>query len=609
MVALIDELSRELRPPLTAEAAVVEADRCLECGGAHAPAPCVVGCPANVDVPRLRRRHRSRRSGDGSAARSSPRTSSAGPARACARSRCSASRIACLIHEGRPPIEIGALQRYATDWAYRNGVPLRAAAPPNGKSRGRDRRGPGRTGRSGRARSARLRRNGLRRARRDRRARPLRDRALPADERAAARRGAAARRARRGRSASARESTPRASRSSRAEVDAIVLAVGMGADLDVTYEGDDLDGVWESLPFIERLKTGEPPAVGERVAVIGGGNTAVDVAVEAKRLGADVSLLLYRRTEQEMPAYEHEVELARDEGVEIRFLTSPVGFVGDERVEGVRCAEMRLGAPDDTRPPPAGAVPGQRVRRSRSTPWSRRSASGRETSSASLLDVVDQDGRTRTRRSSPPETPSTAARVSCRPSRRPSAPSRRSRRRCDERDDRDPLARARRPGREDRCRRSSRWRCCAPGRACRRSPSTGPSAAARRCARTRASRIARSAVTTRSRTPMSSSCSSHRSSTRRAWRTGCAPDGFVVFNGEESPPRARRRRRALHSRARLATTFGSGFVNIVMLGAVAAELGEPPLADLQDAAVETLGRKVEADDVRRALSEGYAWLS
>ena len=60
---------------------------------------------------------------------------------------------------------------------------------------------------------------------------------------------------------------------------------------------------------------------------------------------------------------------------------------------------------------------------------------------------------------------------------------------------------------------------------------------------------------------------------------------------------------------RLATTLGSAFVNMVMLGAVAAELGEPPLAELQEAAVETLGRKVAADDVRRALAEGYAWLN
>jgi glutamate synthase (NADPH/NADH) small chain len=132
------------------------------------------------------------------------------------------------------------------------------------------------------------------------------------------------------------------------EVDAVVLAVGMGADVDMTYPGDDLEGVWESLPFIERLKTGEPPSVGKRVAVIGGGNTAVDVAVEAKRLGAEVSLLLYRRTEQEMPAYEHEVDLARDEGVEIRLLTSPVAFVGEGHVEGVACAVMRLGERDES---------------------------------------------------------------------------------------------------------------------------------------------------------------------------------------------------------------------------------------------------------------------
>ena len=95
-----------------------------------------------------------------------------------------------------------------------------------------------------------------------------------------------------------------------------------------------------------------------------------------------------------MPAYEHEVELARDEGVEIRFLTSPVAFVGDDRVEGVRCAEMRLGAPDESgrrRPEPVPesefVIPvetvvkaiGQRPRDEFCT----------------LLEGVDQDGRTR----------------------------------------------------------------------------------------------------------------------------------------------------------------------------------------------------------------------
>jgi glutamate synthase (NADPH/NADH) small chain len=178
------------------------------------------------------------------------------------------------------------------------------------------------------------------------------------------------------------------------DVDVILLAVGMGPDVDVSYDADDLEGVWESLPFIERLKTGEPPDVGDRVAVIGGGNTAVDVAVEAKRLGARVSLLLYRRTEQEMPAYEHEVDLARREGVEIMFLTSPIGFVGERRVEGVRCAEMRLGAPDESgrrRPEP---VPGSEFVVPVDTVVKAIGQRPRE-EFADLLRSVDEDGRTR----------------------------------------------------------------------------------------------------------------------------------------------------------------------------------------------------------------------
>jgi glutamate synthase (NADPH/NADH) small chain len=167
----------------------------------------------------------------------------------------------------------------------------------------------------------------------------------------------------------------------------------MGADVDVAYDGDDLEGVWESLPFIERLKTGDPPAVGERVAVIGGGNTAVDVAVEAKRLGADVSLLLYRRTEHEMPAYEHEVELARREGVEIRFLTNPVAFVGNGRVEGVRCAEMRLGAPDETGRRRPEAVPGSEFVVPVDTVVKAIGQRPRDEFRA-LLESVDEDGRT-----------------------------------------------------------------------------------------------------------------------------------------------------------------------------------------------------------------------
>ena len=392
MGVCVDELSRELRPPLTAEAAVVEADRCLECGGAHAPAPCVVGCPANVDVPGF---VAAIAAGDPATA---ARTIFAENVLGGTCARVCPVEVLCqqdcvLIHEGRPSIEIGSLQRYATDWAYANGAHLRPAADANGRRVAIVGAGP-----AGLAAAGELAARGYAATVYDERAEvgglvryaiaPYRqtNEPLPDEARLLAELGVEFRLGTRVDSARLQELVD--------EVDAIVLAVGMGADLDVTYEGDDLDGVWESLPFIESLKTGEPPAVGGRVAVIGGGNTAVDVAVEAKRLGAEVSLLLYRRTEQEMPAYEHEVELARDEGVEIRFLTSPIGFVGEDRVEGVRCAEMRLGAPDESgrrRPEPVPdsdfVIPvdtvvkaiGQRPR-----------DEFRE-----LLESVDHDGRTR----------------------------------------------------------------------------------------------------------------------------------------------------------------------------------------------------------------------
>jgi len=127
-----------------------------------------------------------------------------------------------------------------------------------------------------------------------------------------------------------------------------VLAVGMGADADVSYPGDGLPGVWESLPFIEAIKTGQLPDVGDSVAVIGGGNTAIDVAREALRLGAGDVTLVYRRTVDEMPAYPHEVAEARHEGVQIEWLTLPVRFVGRQRLEGVECRRARLGDPDES---------------------------------------------------------------------------------------------------------------------------------------------------------------------------------------------------------------------------------------------------------------------
>lgn len=391
MDAFIDELSRELRPPLTTEAALAEADRCLECGGAYAPAPCVVGCPAGIDVPTF---VAALAAGDPAAAAQTifaENILGGTCARVCP-VEVLCQRDCVLVHEGRPPIEIGALQRYATDWAYANGVPLRRLPRANGMRVAVIGAGP-----AGLAAAGELAARGYAVTVYDEREEvgglvryaiaPYRqtNEPLPDEARLLADLGVEFQLGTRVHAARLDELVR--------EVDAIVLAVGMGADVTVPYEGDYLEGVWESLTFIERLKTGEPPAVGERVAVIGGGNTAVDVAIEAKRLGADVSLLLYRRTELEMPAYEHEVELARREGVEVRFLTSPVAFVGEGHVEGVRCVQMRLGAPDESgrrRPEPipgsAFVIPVDTVVK----------AIGQQPRDEfrSLLEPVDQDGHT-----------------------------------------------------------------------------------------------------------------------------------------------------------------------------------------------------------------------
>ncbi len=135
--------------------------------------------------------------------------------------------------------------------------------------------------------------------------------------------------------------------------DAIFLGIGLGKDVELQYPGEDLPGVWDSLEFIEALKTGHTIDVGDRVAVIGGGNTAIGVAREALRMGAVEVTMYYRRTENEMPAYDHEIEEARQEGVHFQFLTNPVGFIGADRLEKIELQYMKLGKPDSSgRPRP-----------------------------------------------------------------------------------------------------------------------------------------------------------------------------------------------------------------------------------------------------------------
>jgi len=141
--------------------------------------------------------------------------------------------------------------------------------------------------------------------------------------------------------------------------DAVFLGTGAGAPLFMGIPGESLSGVYSANEFLTRVnlmgawrfpKYDTPVKIGRDVAVIGGGNTAMDAVRTARRLGAEHAYLLYRRSRREMPAREEEIHHAEEEGIEFRLLTSPVRILGDEDgwVTGLACQRMELGEPDES---------------------------------------------------------------------------------------------------------------------------------------------------------------------------------------------------------------------------------------------------------------------
>ncbi len=114
--------------------------------------------------------------------------------------------------------------------------------------------------------------------------------------------------------------------------DAIFLAVGLGETNKLNIPGEDLDGVYDALAFIEKIKTRDWRSVplGKTVAVIGAGNTAIDAVTQAKRLGAERVIMVYRRTEKDASAYDYEMELARKDGIEFVWQAAPIGILAGE---------------------------------------------------------------------------------------------------------------------------------------------------------------------------------------------------------------------------------------------------------------------------------------
>ena len=136
--------------------------------------------------------------------------------------------------------------------------------------------------------------------------------------------------------------------------DAVFIAVGAHESRKLAIPGEDCEGVIHGIDFLRRHSLGQETGLGKRVVIVGGGNTAIDAARTALRLGAAKVTILYRRTREEMPAEFSEIEAALEEGVELQYLSAPIRvLVENGRLCGVECVRMKLGEPDSSgRPRP-----------------------------------------------------------------------------------------------------------------------------------------------------------------------------------------------------------------------------------------------------------------
>ena len=143
----------------------------------------------------------------------------------------------------------------------------------------------------------------------------------------------------------------------RAQFDAVFIANGAGLPVFMNVPGENLKGVYSANEYLTRVnlmaayqfpRADTPVLHGKRIATVGGGNVAMDSARTAKRLGAESSMIVYRRTKKEMPARAEEVHHAEEEGLQFEFLVAPVEVLGNEKkwVTGLKCVRMQLGEPD-----------------------------------------------------------------------------------------------------------------------------------------------------------------------------------------------------------------------------------------------------------------------
>jgi dihydropyrimidine dehydrogenase (NAD+) subunit PreT len=341
----------EQLPPLQAQEALVEANRCLFCYDA----PCTHACPTHIDIPRFIKKISTDNLTGSARTILDANLLGATCARVCpVQELCEG---ACVLGSEHKPIMIGRLQRYAMDAFSARGGRLSTAAPnghqvavvgsgPAGLSCAGElaRRGYGVTIYERRPLAGGLSTYGIISLREPVEASLAEVKMIE------------------GLGVRIETGVELGVRIQLAELrerfEAVFLSVGLGATPAMGIEGEE--HIVDGLEYIEQSKVmGSGMAVGRNVAIIGAGNTAIDCATVARRLGAEKVTMIYRRSEREMTAYAHEYEFVRKEGVEFRFLTQPVSVeIHRGAVTGLRAVRMELGPEDASARRTPSVVPG-----------------------------------------------------------------------------------------------------------------------------------------------------------------------------------------------------------------------------------------------------------
>ncbi len=348
----------ELKPAMSQREATLEANRCLYCYDA----PCIAACPTSIDVPTFIRKIATGNVTGAAVTILEANLMGASCSRVCpVEELCEG---ACVLGSDHQPIEIGRLQRYAMDHIYAKGAQPFTIPAKNGKKVAIVGAGP-----AGLSCAGELAKLGYEVTVFERNPLPgglstygivvMREpiRVSLEEVEFIKKMGVDV------------KTQIEVGKDIEADTllqafDAVFIGAGMGRVPDMHIPGETLSGVNEALTFIAETKLAEKDGleqlktlpIGKHVAVIGAGNTAIDAATIAKRLGAERVTIVYRRSDKEMPAYDFEYSFIKNEGVEFRFLTQPVEIIGqDGSVTGLRCIKMQLGQPgaDGRRQPEA----------------------------------------------------------------------------------------------------------------------------------------------------------------------------------------------------------------------------------------------------------------